>query len=150
MARKTDKGFFIPKNPEKYIGNNIDKIQYRSSWELSMMLFLDGPHPSIIGWASEAFTIPYKNPLTGKWTVYVPDFLILYLDKNNKQHCEVFEIKPESETPGAKVRKLNEYARLTQSLNAAKWQAATIFCAKRGWTFRVATEKQLFAYGRRK
>jgi prepilin-type processing-associated H-X9-DG protein len=38
---KKKKFLFNPKNPNKYNGD-ASKIQYRSSWELSMMLFLDG------------------------------------------------------------------------------------------------------------
>lgn len=149
MARKTDKGVFTPTNPTKYIGANIGNIQYRSGWERSMMMLLD-KHPNILGWASESVTIPYKNPLTGRWTMYIPDFLILYLDKDNRQHCDVVEIKPAQETPGYKAKRLTEHTKLAQAINAAKWQAATLFCAKRGWTFRVATEEQLFAFERKR
>ena len=36
------KGQFIPKNPQKYLGSNVNEITYRSSWELSMFLYLFG------------------------------------------------------------------------------------------------------------
>ena len=36
---KWAQGMYVPKNPEKYIGNN--KPRYRSSWELRIMMFLD-------------------------------------------------------------------------------------------------------------
>ena len=59
--RGTAKGKFTPKNPEKYIGQRDPT--YRSSWELSFMLFCDN-NPAIENWASESIKIPYKDPLT--------------------------------------------------------------------------------------
>ena len=44
------------------------------------MKFCD-ENPAIGAWASEAIKIPYRSPLTGKPTVYVPDFFIQYKDK---------------------------------------------------------------------
>ena len=76
------KGIFRIKNAKKYIGNK-DPI-YRSSWEFTFMNFCDS-HPNIINWASESIKIPYKNPLTGKNTIYVPDFFIVYVDRTGKQ-----------------------------------------------------------------
>ena len=49
-------------------------------------------------WASENVKIPYRNPLTGKITNYVPDFMIQYQDKNGKTLVELIEIKPKSQT----------------------------------------------------
>lgn len=145
--RKTDKGIFTPKNPQKYMGDPT-RIQYRSSWELTTFMFLDN-HPSCIGWLSEGLSIPYRNPLTGRWTMYVPDILAVYVDKNGKQHCDLIEIKPLKETPGYKAKRLDEHTKLTQAINAAKWQAATQYAAKRGWTFRVLTEEDLFKFKRK-
>lgn len=154
MARKTDKGLFVPKNPEKYIGANPDNITYRSSWELSVMLVLDS-HPNILKWASEAVSVPYRNPLTGRWSMYVPDFIVVYIDKAGRSHCEMIEVKPAKEVPGmqtlterGKPRRISQRDKLTQAINAAKWQAAAGYCAKRGWKFRVATENVLFKTGR--
>ncbi len=108
-------------------------------------------HPNIIAWASESLTIPYQNPLTGRHTVYIPDFFVQYIDKKGKQHVEVIEVKPLKEVPGYKgKRKLTEKSRMAQALNLAKWQAAAEFCARRGWNFRVATENDLFSRGGRK
>lgn len=145
MSKKTMKGSFVPQNPSKYIGSTSN-IMYRSSWELSMMLFLD-KHPNVVGWSSEGLSIPYKNPLTGRWTMYIPDFLVVFVDKDGNQRCEVIEIKPLKETPTFEGR-VSQQTRLVQAINAAKWQAAAIYCVKRGWNFRVATEQQLFPRGR--
>lgn len=102
MAHKFAKGFYTIKNPQKYVGNK--KPMYRSSWELHFMMFCDNS-PSIQKWASEAITIPYKDPLTNRNTVYVPDFFIQYLDKNNKLQVELIEIKPSSQQLLEKVGK---------------------------------------------
>ena len=75
------RGPFTPKYPDKYIGKKTPT--YRSSWEWAFMNFCDN-NPSIINWASESIKIPYRHPLTGKQTIYVPDFFILYNGKNKK------------------------------------------------------------------
>ena len=81
--------------------------------------------------------------------MYVPDFLIVYMDKNDQKHVEIVEIKPASEVPGYKAKRLSEATKLAQAINAAKWHAAAIYCAKRGWKFRVATEDDLFKFKRK-
>jgi len=151
-----DKGTFIPKNPQKYLGTNVRGIQFRSSWERTMMMVLDS-HPSVLGWMSESLPtrtlhesgIAYRNPFTGRQTLYIPDFFVVYLDRLGKQHTEVIEIKPSDEVPpmfgGPKVRvsKLKEARRI---INTAKFIAAVEHCVKHGWFFRVATEKDMFAH----
>lgn len=113
-------------------------------------------HPSIIGWASEAIKIPYSVPeIIGgvkrlRPTYYVPDFFIVYIDKNQREIKEVLEIKPQDETPWYKGnhgrnRKLKESK---QFMNFLKWEAAQKYCRARGWIFRIATEKELFAFTR--
>jgi hypothetical protein len=32
----------------------------------------------VLQWASESIAIPYRHPITGKMTQYIPDFLITY------------------------------------------------------------------------
>ena len=68
MALRYSTGNFKPKNPEKYIG--VGAIRWRSSWEFSVMKMCD-ENPAIKQWASESVKIPYKDPLTGKATIYV-------------------------------------------------------------------------------
>lgn len=134
---------FIPKHPEKYIGKRAPV--YRSAWEYTMMTICDN-HPGILQWASEPFRIPYENPITHKKTIYVPDFLIIYIDKNKKQHAEVVEIKPNSQFMIEKARSKADKIALT--INAAKWQTAYLWCKKNGFNFRVVSEDNLF--GRKK
>ena len=73
MARNYRQGIYTVKNVGKYVGKN--KPRYRSGWEMTFMMFLDS-NDNVINWASEPVRIPYRNPLTGKNTNYVPDFLI--------------------------------------------------------------------------
>lgn len=134
-------GIFTPRNPEKYIGKH--KPKYRSGWEMTMMMFLDN-NPSILQWASEPLFIPYINPLTGKRSNYIPDFLVVYENKYGNRMAEIVEIKPkkqsliESKTASAKDRAI-------VAINHAKWASAMAFCKKAGLTFRVITESDIFA-----
>lgn len=144
--RASHKGEFIPKNPAKYIGTS--KITYRSSWEFTVMTYFDN-HPSVLAWSSESISIPYRNPLTGRQTVYVPDFLVVY-ERDGRRHAEMIEVKPAKEVPGLLTeKKVSKKTQLTQILNAAKWQAAMAFCAKRRITFRVITEDDLYVFKRK-
>ena len=81
MSLKFSQGVYKIKNPEKYTGSRSPI--FRSGWEYTFMTFCDN-NPSIQQWASEPVRIPYRDPLTGKQTVYVPDFLISYIDRNQK------------------------------------------------------------------
>lgn len=137
---KWARGKFTVKNPEKYIGKKAPV--YRSSWELTFMLFCDNT-PSIKQWASEAIQIPYRNPLTGKQSIYVPDFLVVYEDVEGNKKVEVIEIKPSHETSVKEAK--NNRNRLVAGKNMAKWGAATAWCARQGITFRVVTEQNIFA-----
>ena len=60
----TYKGFFKPKNPQKYRGDPTNII-YRSGWELKLMLYLD-EHKDVVNWGSEELIIPYRSPIDGK------------------------------------------------------------------------------------
>lgn len=136
---KYAQGKFSIKNPGKYVGNNTPL--YRSSWEWHFMQFCDN-HPGVIQWSSESLRIPYINPLTGKNSVYYPDFFVMYVDKNNKKHGEIIEIKPLKETSIAEAKSQRD--KLSAVLNMAKWQACKAFCQVHGLQFRIVNEKDLF------
>jgi hypothetical protein len=140
---KFAQGKFVMTAPEKYVGNKMPT--YRSSWEFSFMRFCD-TNKSIQKWASEAVQIPYKDPLTGRQTVYVPDFFIQYVDKNSRVNTELIEIKPASQSIFERVGK-NKYNQLQYVKNQAKWQAANMWCKKQGIKFRVLNENDLFHQG---
>tara|TARA_B100001057_G_scaffold383569_1_gene389826 strand:+ start:20253 stop:20687 length:435 start_codon:yes stop_codon:yes gene_type:complete len=144
MARFAQ-GKFRLKFPEKYAGNRTPT--YRSSWEYTFMKFCD-EHPNVSQWASEAVKIPYRNPLTGKYTVYVPDFFIVYADKGGKQKVELIEVKPANQADRKKLgRSRSNQAHYV--MNMAKWEAAKAWCKQKGIFFRVITEQDIFHQGRR-
>ena len=143
MASKFARGKFAMTQPEKYVGTKIPT--YRSSWEWSFMRFCD-TNKSVQKWASEAINIPYKDPLTGRNTIYVPDFFIQYVDKNNKIIVELIEIKPASQQILERVGK-NKYNQAQFVKNQAKWAAANIWCRQQGIKFRILNENDLFHQG---
>lgn len=138
-------GEYTPTNTVKYIGKF--PIQYRSSWELSVFRVLDA-HPNVTHWASESLTIPYFNPLTGKWTFYIPDLMVVFVDKDGKKRAELIEIKPAKETYADRAKSKKD--KLSQVVNQAKWTAAMAWCHKNGLVFRILTEDQLFAKGNKR
>ena len=138
-------GKFNLKNPEKYMGGKTPT--YRSSWEFAFMRFCD-LHPSVSKWASEAIKIPYRNPLSGKQTIYVPDFFIVYVDAKGKQHVELIEVKPKNQTIKEKTGK-SMHNKAHWVLNQAKWEAARAYCKQQGIRFRVVTEDDIFHTGKR-
>ena len=142
---KFAQGKFILKNPEKYIGKRTPT--YRSSWEWAVMNMCDN-NPAIAKWASEAVKIPYRCPLTGKQTIYVPDFFVNYVDKNGKQHAEVWEVKPASQAIREKVGR-NAMNQAAYIKNMAKWEAARAWCSQQGILFRVISENDIFHKGKR-
>jgi hypothetical protein len=143
---KYAQGKFQLQNPQKYVGNKTPT--YRSSWELVFMQFCDN-NPNILQWASEAIHINYRNPLTGRNTIYVPDFLITYVDANGNQSAEVIEVKPTKETTLEAAGK-SPRAQAAAILNMAKWQAAQAWCKAHNLRFRVVTEQDIFHQGRAK
>ena len=143
---KYAQGKFQMVNPQKYVGNKTPT--YRSSWEFVFMQFCDN-NPSILQWASEAIHINYRNPLTGRNTIYVPDFLITYVDAHGNQPAEVIEVKPTKETSLQEAGK-SPRAQAAAILNMAKWQAAQQWCKAHNLRFRVVTEQDIFHQGRAK
>jgi hypothetical protein len=141
MATKFARGRYTITNPEKYVGTKVPT--YRSSWEFSFMRFCD-TNPSVQKWASEAVQIPYRDPLTGRQTVYVPDFFIQYVDKTNHIHTELIEIKPASQTILERVGK-NKYNQAQFVKNQAKWASAQIWCKQQGIKFRILNENDIFS-----
>ena len=112
MAKQPNfaRGLFTPQNVKKYIGSK--QPRYRSGWELAFMRMCDA-HPNIVNWASEPIRIPYINPITGRKTNYVPDFVIQYRDKNGRAHNEVIEIKPFNQTTQERAKSYTEQQQLS-------------------------------------
>ena len=136
-------GKYEVQNAAKYVGNGIPR--YRSGWELSFMRFCDS-NDHILQWASESIAIPYRHPLTGKMSQYIPDFLITYRNRDNTVRAELIEIKPKKQS--VVESKMSSRDRAVVAINYAKWDAATKWARRNGMTFRVITENDMFHNGR--
>jgi hypothetical protein len=141
---KYAQGIFTPKFSQKYVGKHAPR--YRSGWEQVFMRFCD-ENDSVLYWASEAMAIPYKNPFTGKNTVYIPDFFVVYQNKFGQQLAEVIEIKPKKQS--IVESKASNRDKMVVALNHIKWAAATAYCKQQGYKFRVINEDQIFHTGKK-
>jgi hypothetical protein len=138
-------GVFKPLNSKKYVGKGFPR--YRSGWEFSFFQFC-GNNDAVLEWASEAISIKYRHPFTGKITSYVPDVFMRYRTKNNKICTEIIEIKPRKQS--MIEGKMNDRDRAVVAINHAKWAAARAWCQKAGIVFRVLNEDALFHSGGKK
>lgn len=143
---KTYKGYFKPRNPQKYRGDPRNII-YRSSWELKMMSYLD-THTNVLHWSSEEVVIPYRSPIDGRVHRYFVDFLVTSINKDGLKETTLIEVKPAAQTrpPVLKEgKKTKSYIQsvMTWGVNEAKWKAAIEYCTDRGWAFKIFTEKEL-------
>ena len=142
------KNIYNPTNKGKYKGEY--PIIARSSWEFEFMTYLDH-HPDVAEWASEPVKIPYTNPLPTKrnpdgngQSIYIPDFLVTFLDKAGNQRTKLIEIKPLSQAAESRGRSSNA-TDVIRMKNEAKWGAANQWAMRRGVDFLVLTEADLFA-----
>lgn len=139
MANNFRQGFYQIKNPQKYVGKGRPK--FRSGWEMTFMMFLDN-NDHILQWASEGVSIPYRNPITGKQSMYVPDFIVTYRGRDNTMRAEMIEIKPKKQSIIEERQSQRDRAQV--AINYAKWAEAQKWCRRNGLTFRVITEDQIF------
>jgi len=142
-------GKFKIKNPKKYLGD-YNNIFYRSSWELSLMLWCDN-HPNITNWSSEEIVIPYLCPTDNSWHRYFVDFYIKF-DTNEVYYVELkperYTIPPEmpkTKNGQSKKKYINEV--FTYAKNQAKWKAADLYAKQNNSKFQVWTEKTLKSLG---
>ncbi len=108
------------------------------------MNFCDN-NENVMQWASEPVRIPYRHPLTGKMTNYVPDFIVTYRGPNNTTRAELIEIKPKSQS--IIEDRQSQRDRAVVAINYAKWDSATKWCNRNGLKFRVITEEDMFRNG---
>lgn len=134
------RGKFIPKNPQKYIGNP-NNIIFRSLWELKVCKWFDG-HPSVMRWGSEEVKIPYIKPTDGRVHMYYPDFIAAIQDRTGAVRKYILEVKPLKET--MITEKSSNYDKMQIAVNTAKWDAAKIFATSKGFEFKIITEADLF------
>jgi hypothetical protein len=138
------KGWFRPKNPQKYKGD-ASNIVYRSTWELRVMKYLDD-NPAVIWWASEEIAIPYVSPIDNKVHRYFPDFIVRMRRRDGSEKTSMLEVKPFKQTQEpTRKRKTKVFITemATYAVNQAKWKAADLFCLEHGWQFQLITEKEL-------
>jgi hypothetical protein len=135
-------GIYVPQNPKKYVGKGNPR--YRSGWEWSFFQFCD-KNPAVTEWASEAISIKYRHPITGKVTNYIPDIFMRYRDQHGRVHTEIIEIKPRKQS--MIEGKMSERDRMVVAINHAKWAAARAWCQRANIEFRVLTEDTLFHNG---
>lgn len=145
---KYKQGLYTVINKDKYIGD-VNKVYYRSSWELTFMQYLD-LNKNVLKWSSEELVIPYHKQTSGKTHRYFPDF---FMEVNSSSGPKKFliEIKPTKDTELYKPKKQTAKSQqrvaesaLTMVTNQDKWNAAEEFCKKNDMTFMVLTEKELF------
>jgi len=105
-------------------------------------------NPNVIRWASEEMAIPYLSPVDKKRHKYFPDFIIEVKNKTGEIETQMLEVKPAKYTQSPKKPKritkrfLNEAN--TYLVNQAKWEAAENVCHKKGWKFKILTEKEIY------
>ena len=131
-------------NVSKYKGDR-GNIQYRSSWELKMMRYLDTTD-AVLEWNSEEIIIPYLSPLDNKFHRYFTDFYAKIKDSSGSVTKYIIEVKPRSQRKrprksNNKIKYIKEVK--TYAVNQAKWEAAELWCKKYGYTFRVLDETDL-------
>ena len=143
----TYKGYYKPRNPDKYRGDPTN-IVYRSRWESILMARLD-QDPNVLWWQSEETIIPYRSPIDNRIHRYFVDFTVKVRNAEGKTKTLLVEVKPAKQTKPPVIseavkrnkRILNEIA--TWGVNSAKWKAAKEYCKDRGYEFIIMTEKEL-------
>lgn len=140
-------GYYIPKNPQKYIGH-VDKrgIPYRSSLEYKFMIMIDN-NRDVLRWTYEHndTIIPYYDNIHQKHRTYHPDFYMECMI-NGKICTFLVEVKPYSQTiyPNRKCFSTDKAYKNQLYINAMveiKRRAAEEFCKKKGWKYMFVTEK---------
>ena len=140
-------GFYTVKHPEKYEGD-VNKVVYRSSWELDAFNFCDN-NPHVLKWSSEEIIIPYSKPSGNggfRPARYFPDLFMEYRTKDGQLRRDLIEIKPARQTKVSRSRspKNKKYENQVLFINRLKWEAAENWCKQNGMTFRVLTEREQF------
>jgi hypothetical protein len=115
-------GFYTPEHPHKYRGN-LNKIEFRSGWELTAFNWCDLNY-HVAWWKSEEVKIKYRMGGYYYKRTYWPDLIICY----KSGEIKMVEIKPSDQ-------KIDP-----DKQNKCKWYAARQYCNKRGWKFEVWAE----------
>lgn len=137
-------GYFIPNNPEKYIGPANTPIVYRSGWEFRLMKWFD-QNKNIKFWNSESIAVPYFWEVDQKMHKYYVDFLAKMILKDGSERVYAIEVKPKAQMEPPKTRNKKRLVEemATYTKNQAKWKAAKEFFAQKGAIFIVINEKDM-------
>lgn len=139
------RGKYKVKKPEKYEGDYTNVI-YRSLWERQFFRWCED-NSDVIKWSSESVIIPYICKTDGKPHRYFMDVKVRF----SSGKTVLIEIKPEIQTqpPKQPKRKSKKYINevMTYAKNISKWEQAEKYCKKRGWEFKIFTEKTLKSLG---
>jgi hypothetical protein len=79
---------------------------------------------------------------------YYPDFIAKIKSGDGSIAIWLVEVKPYKATipprkNSRKAKKTALYEERTYQVNTAKWRAAQAYCDRKGWKFKILTEKQL-------
>lgn len=106
--------------------------------------------PNILEWSSEECVVAYTCKTDGRFHRYFPDFIIKARQKDGSVKTIMIEYKPYTQTlepvPGNKTKKSFLYESMTYAKNISKWDAAERYCKKKGWYFKILTEKDIGAF----
>jgi hypothetical protein len=147
---KVQQGYFTPQNPHKYRGE-LDKIIYRSSWELKFLQYCD-TNDLVVEYGSEPLSVPYWNPLTKKQSNYWIDCYMMTRDPKGNTTKWLIEIKPNKYlVPPEEPKRLTEKATLNYArhakayiVNESKFKAAKLYAKVNHMRFGIITENFLF------
>lgn len=131
---------YDPVNPEKFKGETIPVI-LKSSWELEFAKHCD-LLPSVLSWSYETTHVPYKDPITNKQKIYIPDFFVKIAQSDGYEIDYVFEIKPMHEQLDSHARNRQDAALIAR--NNAKWAAASMWADRHSAIFEVINENDIF------
>jgi len=132
---------FNPINPDKFRGETLPIIM-RSSWEIEFAKTCD-LLPTVVSWNYEAVQIPYRDPITGKQKIYIPDFFVERAEAGGFTRHFVYEIKPMHEQKDEFAR--NSADSMLVARNHAKWGAAIQWCDRHSAEFVILNESDLFS-----
>ena len=132
-----EQGYVDPSACKKLFDSlRTQPIIFRSSYEKKFVLWLESS-PQVKHWGSECFNIPYYSVLDQKMHNYYPDYFVEMMNGDKI----VVEVKPHNQT----VKPVNEncWAAREYVRNVCKWQETIKFCNKKGYKFKIITEKTI-------
>jgi len=114
-------------------------INYRSSWEYTICLYLDDD-PEVVSYSYESIKIPYiANKKSGRLRNYYPDFLVHYANGKTL----LVEVKRQNQLNNLKVIKKAEAGKLWASQNKAEyrfWSDKMVLPLKRAYKIKLAAQ----------